>query len=118
MPETREKDGHLLLFEWIINQFGLEAGCLAIQALYADATEAEASSIKATDGLVRKLDAHCLYQRGNPSDRGDLFPPQLRITPENPNPLPVTCLELLGVVDGSRAVALNLKYLWLQVCLS
>lgn len=101
---------------WIYKTFGRDEGALIIEALFADATEAEAKAIKVTDGLVTKLNMGCLAQRGNPNDQGDLFSPQLRVTPDNPNSPPITALCLQGVVGGSRAIALDLKHLWFQVC--
>ena len=57
MPETRECKAHyLLLIDWFWNNFG-DLTPIILEALHANATQAESDAGLASDGLVFELGA-------------------------------------------------------------
>ncbi|KAJ7916466.1 hypothetical protein B0H13DRAFT_1871094 [Mycena leptocephala] len=82
-----------------------------LESLAIDATEAEAArpgaSKEAKEGLVYDLDAHCTVKRGQNHHQTAVYPPTLRITPENPHPPSLSTLALENITYTHRAIILH-----------
>ena len=71
MPETRECKAHyILLLGWFWKHFG-DLTPIILQALHADATQAESDAGLASDGLVYELNALSNVTRGGNFKKGE-----------------------------------------------
>lgn len=138
MPEQREVEAIKLQFQHSISaaqKKGSSFGTLL--GIWCDPTKAERQRIEedkhklvehtklgvedpetAGKGYVVKLNPFCHFVRGKDGKQTALFPPQLRVTADCPNPEPLSVLGLVGpesISATSRALLLNLGCLTLMV---
>ncbi|KAF8240414.1 hypothetical protein L208DRAFT_1420413 [Tricholoma matsutake] len=107
MPEYCESWAHYLLMLWFF-QLLLPITSFKVMALWADALQAEAKRVGASDGQVYCLDPTCTIKRGTNHKQTPLWLPQLAISTKQPNPPSIESLELKGVATTSRSMILNL----------
>ncbi|KAJ3506414.1 hypothetical protein NLJ89_g6883 [Agrocybe chaxingu] len=116
MPESREGTASYLVVDEFFTE-NHDKTNLKLLALYADASEAEEQQYGAQDGHVFLLKSDTTVKRGSRKRQTPLFPQQLAVTAEQPNPPSISSMNLVlqEVASTSRAIVLNFGELSLKL---
>ncbi|KAJ7934473.1 hypothetical protein B0H13DRAFT_2305575 [Mycena leptocephala] len=111
MPECRECTASGKHAQCIHKTEKAAGNKFILESMAIDATEAEAArpgaSKEAREGLVYDLNAHCTVKRGQNHHQTAVYPPTLRVTPENPHLPSLSTLALEKITYTHRAIILH-----------
>ncbi|KAJ7260144.1 Cupredoxin [Mycena rebaudengoi] len=114
MPEDREGESNYVMAKRGFDRSKAEGDTLQVEALFIDATEAEAKRPKAHPdakmGLAYAIDTSCTAKRGNPTSQTPIYPPQWK-APGSPV---IQSLVLHGVDRTERSLILDFGDLFLN----
>ncbi|KAF8054957.1 hypothetical protein FPV67DRAFT_1459652 [Lyophyllum atratum] len=117
MPEYREVLAHFFTLQELF-QFHQDTSSWYVIALWADASEKEATRLKhipaVKEGHVYQLSAKTTAVRGSRYVQTSLWPDMWRKTSSNRNPPPIQSLQLQGLSTTNRAIILDLGLLHLK----
>ena len=114
MPEHHECTSHLSFF--LILYLSLkDSYSFILQALWADASMEEEQSVGAENGHVFQLTPDSKIKHGTNRTQTPLYPQMLSKTKDQPNPPPLTTLELKDVSGTVRVIILDFGSACLKV---
>ncbi|KAJ7807722.1 hypothetical protein B0H13DRAFT_1928863 [Mycena leptocephala] len=119
MPESREGTASRKQAQGGFEVAKAAGASFVLEDIAAEATKAEAkranASKEAKEGLVYLLDPSSAIKRGQSRHQTYVFPPQLRVTAQNPNPPPLSTLVLEKITYTHRALILHFGTLFLML---
>ncbi|KAJ7429906.1 hypothetical protein B0H11DRAFT_2140501 [Mycena galericulata] len=119
MPETREGIASGMQAQEAFEMAKAAGHTFTLEGMAAEATKAEAklfgASQEAKDGLVYNLDATSTVKRGQNHHQAPLFPPSLRVSPQNPYPPALNTLVLEKITYTNRALILHFGTLFFML---
>ncbi|KAF8198851.1 hypothetical protein K438DRAFT_1823834 [Mycena galopus ATCC 62051] len=119
MPETREAIASGMQAKSTYEAAKAAGASFVLQRIAVDATKSEANrsdaSRQAKAGLVYDLKPTSSVKRGSNHNQTHVFPPQLRVTPQNPDPASISTLVLEDIMYTNRALILNFGSLFLML---
>lgn len=115
MPEYRESLSHYIVLSKLWHHVRSSSVWIVI-AIWADATKEDETRSPGVQNRIQRLDASSTWKRGSGQGRTSLWPPMWHKTPSNPNPPPISALELKDIKHTNRSMVLDFGQLWFKVC--